>query len=163
MKTVVMALAMSVAVAGRQPAPQDRNVLVGSWVLISASATAADGSVDPRPYGPEPSGLLIYSADGRMSAIVSHSARPPLSGDRISSPAPERAQAFATSFAYAGRYSVSNKKVIHHVDVATVQNWVNTNLERLFDIQGGQLTLSTPPLSVGGNLQRTDLIWRRVK
>jgi len=99
-----------------------------------------------------------------MAAMISHSGRKPLSGpDRISAPADERAEAFATFFAYSGRYSVTIDQVIHHVEIASMQNWVNTDLIRLMKIEGDKITLHTPPLSVGGTVQTTELIWERVR
>ena len=98
-----------------------------------------------------------------MIAMISYGGRKPLSGDRISSPAAERADAFATFFAYAGRYSVNSDKVVHHVEISSVQNWVNTDMVRLVKFDGDRITLRTPPLSVGGTTQATDLVWERVK
>ena len=98
-----------------------------------------------------------------MSAFITHGDRKPLSGDRISVPANEKAEAFATSLAYAGRYTLSGDKVIHHVEVSTVENWVNTDLVRLIKLQGDRLTLQTTPTSVGGKMQTTELIWERVR
>jgi hypothetical protein len=61
-------------------------------------------------------------------AMISHSDRKPLTnGDRISASVDERAEAFATSFAYAGRYSLAGDKIIHHIEIASVQNWVRQN------------------------------------
>jgi Lipocalin-like domain len=74
------------------------------------------------PFGASPKDVLIYTFDGRMSAIITHGGRKPLSGDRVSTPVEEKAEAFATSFAYAGRYALSGDKVTHHVEVSTVKN-----------------------------------------
>jgi len=98
-----------------------------------------------------------------MSAIVSHGGRKPLSsGDRISASVEERAEAFATLFAYAGSYNVVDDKVVHHVEIASVENWVNTDLTRLVRFDGDRLTLMTPPTSVGGKILTTELVWERV-
>ena len=63
-----------------------------------------------------------------MIVIITTDGRKPLSvPDWISAPPDERAEAFATSVAYAGRYTPSGDKVIHHVEAASVQNFVNTD------------------------------------
>jgi len=99
-----------------------------------------------------------------MTALLSDSGRRPLSSpDRISAPADERAEAFATFFAYAGRYSVAGDKVIHHVEIASMENWVNTDFVRLVEMDGDRLTLRTPPLPVGGEIRTSELVWERVK
>ena len=127
--------------------------IVGTWRLVAAS-----------PTSPLRAGLITYTGDGRMSAILSHGGRKPLSsGDRISASLEERAEAFATLFAYAGSYDVVGDRVVHHVEIASVENWVNTDLIRLVHFDGDRMTLTTPPLSVGGKIQTTELVWERVK
>jgi hypothetical protein len=57
--------------------------------------------------------------------------RKPLSvPDWIWSPAEERAEAFATSIAYAGSYTFSGDKVTDHFEAASVQDFVNTDFVR---------------------------------
>ena len=129
------------------------NRVVGTWRLVATS-----------PTSPLQAGFITYTEDGRVSAILRHGGRKPLtSGDRISASIEERAEAFATLFAYAGSYDVDGDKVIHHVEIASVENWVNTDLIRLIRFDGDRITLTTPPLSVGGKIQTTELVWERVK
>jgi hypothetical protein len=136
--------------------------LVGTWRLVAASATSGSERNDA-PFGPTPSGLITYTSDGRVMAIISHSDRKQLaSGDRISASADERAEAFATSFSYAGWYSLSGDRIIHHVEIASVQNWVGTDLVRLFAYRDNKIILTTPPISVGGQIRATELVWERV-
>ena len=95
--------------------------------------------------------------------LVSYGGRRPLSSsDRIAAPADERAEAFATFFAYAGRYSVDGDTVVHHVEIASVENWVNEKLVRVVVLAGNRLILRTPPLTVGGESRVADLVWERV-
>ena len=137
--------------------------LIGTWRLVSAVATTASGVRDTHPYGPKPSGLLSYMPHGRMAAMIAYDGRPALTGDRVSAPVEERAKAYATFFAYAGRYQVDGDSVTHHVEIASVPNWVGSDLVRVMAIHGDRLTLSTPPLSVGGRTQSTELVWERAK
>jgi hypothetical protein len=74
----------------------------------------------------------------------------------------ERAEAFATFLAYAGRYQVSADILIHQVEVASVENWVGSNLVRLARLEGDRLTLKTPPTPYGGRLQVFTLVWTRI-
>jgi len=99
-----------------------------------------------------------------MTAMISYGGRKPLSvADRISAPLEERAEAFTTFFSYGGRYSMVGDKVIHHVEISSVQNWVNTDLVRLIKFDGAQITLRTPPTSVGGVILTTELVFERLK
>jgi hypothetical protein len=135
--------------------------LVGTWRLTAASAISDDGAIDESPFGTGPVGLLVYSADATVTALTSHGGRSRLSADPIASPTDERAQAFATFFAYAGRYSIAGDKISHHVEVASFQNWVGTDLVRTFVLDGDQLKLRTPPMMVGGKSCITELLWER--
>jgi hypothetical protein len=138
--------------------------LVGTWRLLSASSVAG-GKTNSAPYGVGPTGFITYTRDGRMTAIISNGGRSPLSvADRITAPAAERAQAFATFLAYAGRYTVTGDKVIHHVEAASIQNWVNGDQVRFFRLEGDRLTIRTPSdYSFGGQNQPFELLLERIK
>jgi hypothetical protein len=149
-------------IAYAQNGVQSMDQIAGTWRLIAASATSG-GDRNDAPYGPNPSGFITYTGDGRVMAIISHSGRKPLaSGDRISASVDERAEAFATSFSYAGRYSLAGDRIVHRVEIASVQNWVDTDLVRLVRVQNNRITLTTPPISVGGQIRTTELVWERI-
>ncbi len=98
-----------------------------------------------------------------MSAIIGFEGGSPISTDEwYRAPAGERAVAFSTFLAYAGSYSVMPDRVIHHVDVASIQNWVNTDLMRMVKFAGETIILSTLPEGTAGNTQIYELTWRRI-
>jgi hypothetical protein len=142
--------------------------VVGTWKLVSAKQFNADGTTVPEQFGPNPRGFLTYTADGHMHAILTNGARPPLSvDDRVGAPEAERAQAFATGFAYAGTYRITAGKVAHHVThhvlVATVPNWVGQDFVRRFQLDGDTLTIVTEGAMVnhGVKVDRVELVWQR--
>jgi hypothetical protein len=143
---------------------QSKTDLVGTWKLVSASYTTDKGKVIHNVYGLNPTGFLTYTADGRMMAIITDGGRKPLSvNDRVSAPASERAEAFATSVAYAGRYTLDGDKVIHHVEVSAMQNVVNTELVRtIVKLEGKRVTLRTPLFSRAGLKVTEELVWERM-
>ena len=137
--------------------------IVGTWKLVSASLSTAGGERNDAPFGPNPTGFLTYTPEGRMSAMISHSGRKPLSvGDLSLAAVEEKAEAFSTFLAYAGRYTLLEDSVIHHAEISAVQNWVNTDLVRLIKFQGNRIILATPPTSINGKIQTWDLVWERV-
>lgn len=138
-----------------------REALVGTWRLVKVSNSKHDGAVDDHSWGTAPTGLLIYTSEGTMAAMISYGGRPPLSADRVAAPAGERAEAFATFFAYGGQYTVDANRLIHHVALASVENWVGTDLVRTFALSGDRLTLRTPPVLVAGEERVTELVWER--
>jgi len=137
--------------------------LVGTWKLVSASSTTSTGERIETPYGPGPAGFLSYGEDGRMTSLISYGGRKPLSfGGGTRAPQEEQAEAFNTFLAYAGRYTLSDDKVTHHVEISSIQNYVNKDLVRSIKFEGDRITLITPPMSVNGKIQTIELIWQRL-
>jgi len=98
-----------------------------------------------------------------MTAMISYGGRKRLSSsDARSAPAEEQAEAFRTFVAYAGRYTLNGDKVIHHVEISSIQNWVDTDLIRSIRFEGERIVLVAPPTSVGGKIQTFELIWQRL-
>jgi hypothetical protein len=133
--------------------------LVGTWKLVSASSTTSAGSRSETPYGDSPMGFLTYTGDGRVSAMISYDGRKPLS---VGAGTEEKAEAFNTFLAYAGQYTLNGDKVIHHVEVSSIQNYVERDLVRSVKFQGDQIVLVTPPTRVNGKTQTIELTWQRV-
>ena len=133
--------------------------LVGTWRLVSASTTTPTGERSETPYGPNPTGLLTYTADGRMAAMISHSGRKSTSS--LARPE-EQAEAFKTFLGYAGRYRLEGDEVIHSVEISSIQNYVGQDLLRTVKFEGDQIVLVTPPTPVKGKIQTFELIWRRL-
>jgi hypothetical protein len=133
--------------------------LIGTWKLVSASSTTSTGERNETPYGLDPTGFLTYSADGRVTALISYGGRKPLS---LGSRTEDQAEAFRTFLAYAGRYTLSGDKVTHHVEISSIQSYVEKDLIRHVKFQGDQITLLTPPTRLNGKTQTIELIWRRL-
>lgn len=138
------------------------NPLIGAWQLVSMENRFADGRVR-YPYGSEASGYILYTAEGRMSATI-------IGGDRVQlgteygrgEGVAEKAAAFEGYLSYAGRYTFEGDRVIHHVEVALIPDWVGTDLVRLADFRDDLLILSTEPSSRGETTRATVITWRRV-
>jgi len=143
---------------------QCKDSVVGTWKLVSVTSTADRGEVNKAVLGQKPSGLLTYTADGRMMAIISDDGRKPLSiADRVAAPPEERAQAYSTFMAYAGRYTFTCDKVVHHVEIASLQNWVNTDQTRFVSLRGDRLTVRNPPQLRAGVTVMLESVWERLK
>ncbi len=148
----------------RAPAwAQTHDRLAGKWKLVSVSSSTSSGERNDTPFGPSSTGFLTYTQDGRMTAMISYGGRKRLSSsDARSAPAEEQAEAFRTFVAYAGRYTLNGDKVIHHVEISSIQNWVDTDLIRSIRFEGERIVLLTPPTSVDGKIQAFELIWQRL-
>src|SRR4051794_31892127 len=48
----------------------DMDTIIGTWRLVRAAASAADGAPLPPPYGGQGMGRVTFNADGRMMAVL---------------------------------------------------------------------------------------------
>jgi hypothetical protein len=134
--------------------------LLGTWKLKSYVATTAAGERSA-PYGAHPTGYLTYSADGRMHAIGITDGRAASQGADPTDE--ERATLWNTMFAYAGTYTVSANKVIHHVDISWNQLWTGTDQVRFYGLSGDTLVITANAKnSFNGKESRFDVTWQKV-
>ncbi len=82
--------------------------------------------------------------------------------DLLSVTKEEQAQAEQTYVCYCGRYDFLGDRVVHHVEMSLFPNWIGGDQERLVDLRGNRLTLSTRALLLRGIQQTAHLIWERV-
>ena len=135
----------------------------------AAKPTGPLGSLEARgegtatfPFGVDATGLLLYSADGRMSVVLSRASRAPFtSPDARAGSLEERAAAFESCFAYAGTFEVKDGCVIHRLEHCTFPNWIGTEQVRFCRFEGGRLILETPPMPMGGRVAVSRLTWER--
>jgi Lipocalin-like domain len=134
---------------------------VGTWRLVSMEARASTGAVS-YPLGPDGGGLLFYSADGYMSAVLYRANRARFGTQDIQAGTEAQlADASRTYASYAGPYEVRGDRVHHHVEASLFPDWVGTTQERIYRFDGSRLTLSTDPIPFGGAELRLVLIWER--
>lgn len=138
---------------------------MGSWRLRRWVAIADDGS-ESLPMGEDPDGLLVYSGDGTMVAIMGPGDRPRFaSGDVTGGSDDERARAFATFVAYGGAFEIDGETVSHRVETSLFPNWIGTVQRRRWDLDptGRTLTLTSPPVTLGGATRVQRLTWERAR
>lgn len=152
---------------GRAVADDAPARLVGAWRLVSIEERDADGRlVTPLDYGPEPIGLLIYTATGQMSAQAMRRGRAHLPSDDVHLAPAEQAKAALVGYnAYFGRYEVRPQEslVIHHVEGSMIPNWEGGQQPRRFTLTGDRLILEPPTIQAAGQKRTRRLTWERVK
>ena len=131
--TIGMALLPSMPRA--QEGGDARSRLVGSWRVQSYEIEFQDGAERRFPLGPRPNGHLVFGADGRMMAYLEADGRKAPASDA------ERAAAYRTLIAYTGKYRVDGDKWITKVDGSWNAEWVGTDQERSFTLEGNRLTV----------------------
>ena len=135
--------------------PVEAKDLLGAWHLVSWSLVYADGRAPDYPLGDDAAGILMYTPDGHVSAVLMRKARP------SQAPANQaEAAAYADSFAYSGRYTVRDGAAYHAIEVSTNPALAGVTSTRHIDMADGRLTLSGPDFAAGS--PRTQRIeWRR--
>ena len=155
--------ALLVASFSHPAAAQSAKALVGTWAPASATSTDASGTTT-EPFGPRPTGMLIFTADGRYSLVIRRAELPKFaSGVRPKGTADENQAVVAGSIAHWGRYSVDEKAktVSFNIEGATFANWDGTTQKRPFTVKGDEFSYRVPSPSTGGS--SAELVWKRVK
>ena len=130
---------------------------------MSWETRSVDGQKISYPLGKDAVGYIMYNEDGYMFVAIMRPNRVRFAaGDLLGGSAEEKAQAANTYVSYCGRYEFNGDTVIHHVDLSLFPNWVGVEQERLVELRGDRLTLSTRPILLGGVPRTAHLIWERV-
>jgi Lipocalin-like domain len=160
---------------GSAPAARQQDQLasrfVGAWRLVSIEGVppGLPGNLYDRP-----SGLIIYSASGQMSAqLVAKADRKPFAPfnkGRVSATTEDKAAAFDSYVAYYGTYTVDAKAgtITHHLEGSLIPGRAGINNVRWFEFRGDDSLLLIPiEDGKGGVLSRKDaaykLLWERIK
>ena len=135
--------------------------LLGAWRLLRWEIVY-DGGRRGYPFGELAAGLLIYSADGFMSACIMTAGRPRLSAANPRAAAPaERAAAYDGYFSYAGRYLTAGRRVFHEVEIALNPAMTGTVQVRSARRVGRMLELSADESLPMGACRQHRLLWQR--
>jgi hypothetical protein len=137
--------------------------IIGAWELEEWRIGYGDGRAPTHPFGTKASGLLLYTADGFMSAGISRPVRPSLGGGSARHvDAATKCAAFDGYFHYQGRYAIEGSRVVHTVMQALNPDFVGTRQVREARLTGGVLELSAEDVLPGTSITRHhQLRWRR--
>jgi Lipocalin-like domain len=134
------------------------------WKLVSYTVEE-EGRENSLPFGPEPEGFLIYTAEGFVSAQPMKPGRSLFQGHGWQGgTADEYQQAGSGHIAYCGSYAVDeeNKTVTHTPSVALVPNLIHKPQPRLITLGGKLLTLRVViPIAKSASVT-SRLEWQRV-
>ncbi len=129
-----------------------------SWVLRDGEGR------ESRPLGEGGQGLLTYTADGYMFALLMrpdrkrHAVDDPMGGT-----AAEARASMAGFHTYCGRYRFEGEgTVVHTVDMCLLPNMIGTEQRRFYRFDGNRLHLSTPPMTRKGSTGVGELVWERI-
>jgi len=136
----------------------------GNWSLVSMSTQDSDGNI-VYPFGKNPTGIITYTKNGRVSVHIMKNSRPNFtSQDQHSGSDTEVREAFEGYVAYSGTYKITKdcKTVCHYVETCLFPNWVGISQKRSFHLSDNRLTLKTTPIRFRGKRRISTLVWERM-
>ena len=135
----------------------------GTWKLVSLESRRGDEVF--HPLGQDCKGILFLDAGGVLSVQLMKPKRPSFeSGDDLNGTDAEIRAAYQGFLAAWGRYSVDEAegRLRYRVEGSLFPNWVGTDQERWYELEGDRLTLTTPQIVVRGKATVSALIWERI-
>ena len=144
--------ALGLLITGGHALAQTAKDLVGAWTLVTADA-----------FGANPKGVVIFSADGRMAAMLMRADLPRYaSNNRSQGTAAENKATVDGMISYFGTYSFNGKELTFHIDGSSFPNWIGAEQKRTnVTLAGDELKWTQPTPSAGG--PPTPVVWRRAK
>jgi hypothetical protein len=150
--------------------------LVGAWDL--SDWYMEFGADRIHPFGPDASGLLVYTDTGRVSVTLMEPRRPQLKDQVLAGGLRARLVAGETDpfadderemearwfwaasgyMAYSGRFTLDGHEVVHHIDQSLYPEWIGTDLVRAFSLDGDDLDLTGEAEGITQHLR-----WCRVR
>ena len=164
MSALVMGLAMLAGGASAQQKPI-KDQIVGTWALLIDDNIKEDGTHVPA-FGPNPEGLLIFTADGHYSLQIFRNTRPAFaSKDRLTGTADENKAAVQGMISHIGTYAVdeAGKTFTFRIEASSFPNWDATSQKRpITAITDEVLTYNNPTPTTSGYV-RAELAWKKAK
>lgn len=124
---------------------------VGTWVLTAADKLLPDGT-RVADYGPNPHGLVIFTADGYYSLQIYRAERLKFSsGDKFKGTLEEYQDVSLSMSTSFGRYSVDPVKhtITFQIDRSSVPNRDDTTGVRPYELKGDELSWRVAPRQDG--------------
>jgi hypothetical protein len=144
-----------------------REQLIGAWKLVSYEEHPVDGSPAFHPLGENPTGIIMYTPDGYMSAQLSKPGRPEFaSGDWFDGTDEDYKNEATSYIAYSGPFHVDEQKqtLEHSMFVSLFPNWTGQTQPRAVRLEGDTLVLgSVTPIQSSGKTVMSTLSWKRAE
>ena len=139
---------------------QEQERILGVWKLEAFDIELQDTGERKPAFGANPKGYIIFTAEGRMMALLTAEGRPVPQTDA------ERAAAFRSMYAYSGTYRLEGDRWLTMVDTAWNEAWTGTEQLRFWRFDGEKLVVTTPwgvPFDFEGRQTRGILTWVKEK
>jgi hypothetical protein len=139
----------------------DQHAIIGVWRLERHQRRNRHGEVEMISPS-EWDGLLIYTSDGFMSAVMSKLSRSRFTSEDFRAGTPDETKAaFDGYLSYCGRYTIVGDQIVHHVEMSMFPNWSGGDQHRSASMQENKLVLTAPPMQLEGEEWTYELHWYR--
>jgi hypothetical protein len=137
----------------------DLGLLVGSWRLLSTTATFTDTGERFETFGPNPGGRMVLTPGGRITFLITKSDRKPPTNDA------QREALYNSMISYTGTVRLGAPgQFITTVDVSLIPSEVGGEKLRHFVVNGDHLTIRLPEQVSRfgqGRMSVSELTWVR--
>jgi hypothetical protein len=117
--------------------------LLGAWALVSFTERR-DEAVLRYPLGEDARGFIMYTPQGFMSAQMQDAVNGPIA-------------------AYAGRWTLKDGLLQHHIELDSVPARLATVVDRYPHLDGEILTLESPRILTPHGADYLRIVWRRAR
>jgi hypothetical protein len=165
MLAALLAIVVPLRAVVAQPAKSLREQLVGTWSFVIAEITTADGKKQ-LPFGDQPKGMLIFTADGHFSQVHVAGGLPRIaSNNRLAGTPEENKAILAGSLALFGTYAVDEAKrtLTFHIEASTFPNLEGVAQTRTIDALSDDEFRNTNPAATRDGPAVAMNVYRRAK
>jgi Lipocalin-like domain len=144
---VTLGSSLGARLATAQSAKTLRERLVGTWSFVIAEITTADGK-KTLPFGDQPKGMLIFTADGHFSQVHVAGDLPRIaSNNRLAGTAEDNRAIVHGSLALFGTYTVDEEKrtLTFKIEGSTFPNLAGVAQTRTIDVLSDDEFRNTNP------------------
>ena len=134
-----------------------KNMIIGTWSLITYATTLKESKVVFQPYGENPVGFLIYTSND-VSVHIMRAKR-----SHKVNPLEEKIESAENYGGYVGNYDIQNDAIIHYPKVSSFINFLLIPQIRKFKPQDDLLIFEYVFFNKEYDQKaHSELIWQRV-
>jgi hypothetical protein len=162
--TAASLMLLGLALPADKAIAQTAKDLVGTWTWVTVEIVRPDGSRS-QPFGPNPKGNIVFDANGHFAYLLTRSGRPKFaSNNRDQTTSEENKATVEGTLAYSGRYSVSEKTLIFHIEASTFPNAEGAEQKRVItSLTADELKYTNPAPTAGGAGAKAETVLKRVR
>ena len=134
----------------------------GRWDIVSWEQLYDDGRRE-LPMGEHLEGFIRYTPDGDMVCMIARTDRAKfVKGGQWNAPDDEKAAAYQSMLAYAGRWRLDGDVITHSVQMSLFPNWKGGEQKRRVQVNpDGSLALTARLEDNTPQARTARLLWRR--